>query len=103
MFFVLSNESPLKNLAGVLPTVDVAETLRNFARANMKEVLTELYREDLSDAAFFTWLRARLAPMAREYLYLCSVCFGDGLDGMERLIRAQVVCTSILEVIISCI
>jgi hypothetical protein len=85
------NLEEMEALTGLEPEIHVVATLRNFLRANLRELVTELYRNDLADSDFFEWLQRRVPDLMREFFYLCSICFTDGLDGVERFVRSHMV------------
>ena len=80
-----------KTTEGLLPNVDAVETVRNYVRVNGRELLAELYRNEMADSAFFTWARDRLSLMVREFMTVLSSCFSDGYEGVDRFLRAHLV------------
>jgi hypothetical protein len=85
-----------KTAEGLLPNVDAVETVRNYVRVSGRELLTELYRDEMAESVFFAWLKDRLSVMVREFMTVLSLCFSDGYEGVERFLRAHLVSDSTL-------
>ncbi|CAG0913558.1 unnamed protein product [Notodromas monacha] len=76
------------DLEGSVFHINVVESLRHFLRTNIREVITKLY-EPGDDAQFFNWLKVRVPDAVCELMMLCSLCFSNGVEGLEWLMRTQ--------------